>query len=226
MKFLLSLLLVCFCSCNDNKDSSVKAEKDTTIYKAGEVVRPSVSYESFIAACKAQVINLRKQNKPQQLQEVIYQIIAEKMPVYWHGTAWDFNGTTRIAGKESIACGYFITTILEDIGLKISRNKMAQKPSSVLIKATCSNVKNYATIQQLQDYLSNIPSNTILIVGLDFHTGFIIKEKDSIYFFHSNYIGKQGVVKEAIEMSRALNKSKSFMIGILSRNNNYITKAL
>src|SRR5687768_9423034 len=33
---------------------------------------------------------------------------------FWEGTDWDFNGTTEVPGKGSIACGYFVTTILRD----------------------------------------------------------------------------------------------------------------
>lgn len=217
------LILSGLCACHHKDDNKTAKKQEPQASKPG-IVRPVIPYQSFIADCKQQVTTLQKQHKQAELQDYIYSIVSNKMPAYWHGTTWDFNGTTRKAGEESIACGYFITTILEDIGLKINRNKMAQEPSSVLIKATCNKIKTYATMEQLKQYLSNVPSHTILLAGLDFHTGFIIKENDSAYFFHSNYIAKQGVVKEPVETSRALNASKSFMVGILSRNSDYIFK--
>ena len=40
---------------------------------------------------------------------------------HWKGTPWDFNGTTRTPGEGAIACGYFVTTVLEQAGFKIER---------------------------------------------------------------------------------------------------------
>ena len=34
----------------------------------------------------------------------------------WKKTAWDFNGTATKPGDGPIACGYFVTTLLRDIG--------------------------------------------------------------------------------------------------------------
>ena len=53
-------------------------------------------------------------------------IIIKKIVPYWYGTKWDFNGTSRIPGQGSIAYGYFVTTILEDAGINLSRNRLAQ----------------------------------------------------------------------------------------------------
>lgn len=52
----------------------------------------------------------------------------------WYGTKWDFNGTTRIPQEGRIACGYFITNILTDVGFNIPRVKWAQSASEVFIK--------------------------------------------------------------------------------------------
>src|SRR5437764_1215954 len=34
----------------------------------------------------------------------------------WFGTPWDFNGTTQTPGEGKIACGYFVTTVMRDLG--------------------------------------------------------------------------------------------------------------
>ena len=51
----------------------------------------------------------------------------------WYGTAWDFNGTTEIPRQGKIACGYFVSTVLRDAGLKVERAQLAQQASENII---------------------------------------------------------------------------------------------
>jgi hypothetical protein len=76
----------------------------------------------------------------------------------------------------------------------------------------------------LNGYLAKQPINSIFIIGLDFHTGYIIKTATNCYFFHFNYIRKQGVVKEKIDESQALSANKFFMIGSLTANKDLLRK--
>ncbi|RYD70663.1 MAG: hypothetical protein EOP53_25020, partial [Sphingobacteriales bacterium] len=125
MKYALAfvcILLTGGCK-NNHRSKAVKSTQDTL----QTIIKPTRSYQLFIADCKQALTDLRAESKTQQVQDFIYSNISKKMPGYWDGTVWDFNGTTRKPGEGSIACGYFITTILEDIGLKISRIKMAQE---------------------------------------------------------------------------------------------------
>src|SRR5690606_907796 len=46
---------------------------------------------------------------------------------YWYGTEWDFEGHTAIPNEGKIACGYFVSTTLRDMGLNINRYKLAQQ---------------------------------------------------------------------------------------------------
>src|ERR1700741_5295000 len=47
----------------------------------------------------------------------------------WYGTPWGFYGTTEEPGQGTIACGYFVTTVLRDAGCSLQRIKLAQYPS-------------------------------------------------------------------------------------------------
>ena len=49
---------------------------------------------------------------------------------HWKGTPWDFNGTTRIPGQGTIACGYFVTTALQDAGFDLPRYRCGQMAES------------------------------------------------------------------------------------------------
>jgi hypothetical protein len=185
--------------------------------------KPKISYQDFLKEVKAERENLR--NKPLlDAKKYFFTLINEKIPAYWTGTPWDFNGVTRQPGEGSIACGYFITNTLVDLGFDIERVKLAQAASSVLIKATCTNIKNYNDFEDLTSYLDKADNYSVFIVGLDFHTGYITKEKNDCYFIHSNYIGSKGVTKEKIKESKALNASKTWMIGSISANDDLIKK--
>lgn len=152
-------------------------------------------------------------------QERFFTFINTDVPNYWIGTKWDFNGTTRTPQNGTIACGYFVTTVLDDFGIKLKRIQLAQQVSSLMITTLCEpkSIKRFSKIEQVETYLNGRNDHEIFIVGLDFHTGFIIKDKAKLYFLHSNYIQKEGVVKEEIRNSRALLSSKSFMIGSVSK---------
>lgn len=155
----------------------------------------------------------------QKKQDRFFTFINTDVPNYWIGTKWDFNGTTRTPQNGTIACGYFVTTVLDDFGIKLKRIQLAQQVSSVMITTLCDSksIKHFSKIEQVEKYLNGRNEHEIFIVGLDFHTGFIIKDEAKLYFLHSNYIKKEGVVKEEIRNSRALLSSKSFMIGSVSQ---------
>lgn len=50
------------------------------------------------------------------------------------GTPWDFNGTTRILGEGTIACGYFVTTVLQDVGFDLPRYRWGQLAAEPMIR--------------------------------------------------------------------------------------------
>ncbi|RYY68939.1 MAG: hypothetical protein EOO13_10955 [Chitinophagaceae bacterium] len=222
MKTFLFACCLFLLSCNpavEKKNAAARA-----VIPVPENTRPATAYSSFLTQTKKQLNQFKKENNKDGVQRLVFNSIAHDMPLYWQGTKWDFNGVSRRPGEGAIACGYFITTILDDLGLKLNRIRLAQEPSSVLIKATCTNIKRYGGLDDVKQYLASASPKAIFIVGLDFHTGFIIKENSKAYFFHSNYIQRSGVIKEDIDHSRALNASKSFMIGDLTANQSFLGK--
>ena len=146
-------------------------------------------------------------------EKYFFTYINYDVPYYWKGTPWSFNGTTSEPQKESVACGYFVTNVLKNYGFKIKASYLAQQASSVMIKKLCTDIKHFSKVSEVEKYILSKDKNQIYIVGLDFHTGFITRENKDTYFIHSNYIKNQGPVKEKTKESKALNYSKSFMIG-------------
>lgn len=199
--------------------SNFKFDIDKTM-KSSDMIEDSISYIQFLSNVQEQKAKFSNTNEAKKL---LFEIYNTSIPKYWIGTKWDFNGTTRKPNKGTIACGYFVTNILADLGFKIERVKLAQDVSSKMINVLCVNVKRFGDFNKLKEYIKNQPNYSVFIIGLDYHTGYVLKADDKIYFLHSNYIDKEGVVKEEIDNSRALRSSKSYMIGYLSENNELIS---
>lgn len=174
-----------------------------------------VPYQTFLKEIE---IKKKSITNTDEAKLFLFELFNNKIPQYWTGTAWDFNGVSRQPKQGAIACGYFVTNTLTDAGFDIPRVKLAQSVSSEMINQLCVNSKRFANFDKLLKYLRTQSDNSIFIIGLDCHTGFILKTKSDIYFLHSNYINRQGVIKEKAEKSLALKSSKSFMIGSLTDN--------
>ena len=177
-----------------------------------------IPYSSFLADIRQQRLKLAGHKDLSVAKAILFKALDEDIPQYWQGTPWDFNGTTRIPRTGNIACGYFVTNVLDDLGFHLDRTKLAQQVSSVMIHKLCVNIHSFSTVPALQSFILQQQEQDVFIIGLDFHTGFIIKNGDRIYFLHSNYIQKQSVTKELYTSSAALNASHSFLIGSISAN--------
>jgi hypothetical protein len=108
------------------------------------------------------------------------------------------NGTTASPRDGSIACGYFVTTVLKDAGFNIPRVSWAQLPSESMILKLNKDVKRFRnrTAAEVEAYISSNEKG-IYIVGLDIHVGFLINEGTNVMFIHSNYYRPEiGVMKE------------------------------
>ncbi|MCH8330219.1 MAG: hypothetical protein IH946_02385 [Bacteroidetes bacterium] len=140
----------------------------------------------------------------------------------WYGTRWSFNGTTTIPRMGSIACGYFVTTTLKDAGLRIPRVRWAQAASETMIRSIThrGNIKRYhnASMARIKSDIKTW-GNGLYIVGLDYHTGFVINKGGKIYFVHSGYSNNfLGVVSESIDENTQLTYSAYRVFGkILDR---------
>ncbi|MEO0046945.1 MAG: hypothetical protein RL705_2136 [Bacteroidota bacterium] len=145
--------------------------------------------------------------------------LTNKIFPYWYGTDWDFNGTTQKPNEGSIACGYFVTTTLRDMGVDINRVKLAQCASEEMIKKLVSedNIYRFSNknIQEFEQTLQE-KGNGIYVVGLDNHTGFLYLSEEGNYFIHSSGARPFKVVKEKFMESTLLMKSKYRVVGKLS----------
>ena len=186
-------------------------------------VHSKVDYSEFKKSVNSHKSLLIK-HPTKDISNYLFKLVDEDIYNYWAGTPWEFYGTTQQPKAGGIACGYFVTNTLTDLGFKIDRVGLAEVASGVMIKKLCVGIESFNSLKKLNRYLAKQPINSVFIIGLDFHTGYIVKTAANCYFFHSNYIKKEGVVMEAIDTSQALSTNKFFMIGSLTANENLLRK--
>jgi hypothetical protein len=116
----------------------------------------------------------------------VLRILTKEIFPAWYGTDWDYNGTTTEPRKGQIACGYFVTTTLEDAGFNLPRVRWAQSASEPMIKQMTKDVRRYsgtaiATVET--EVIERGPG--LYVVGMDDHVGFIVNSGDDVTFVHS-----------------------------------------
>lgn len=135
----------------------------------------------------------------------------------WYGTPWDYNGTTRSPGHGTIACGYFVTTVLLDAGFRIPRTRWAQLASERLIMKFAPNAwrSSNTSVQAIRQWLL-ARGDGVYVAGLDNHVGFISVRRTNIHFIHSNYHHPEtGVMAEPLEGNNPFAHSHHRVIGEL-----------
>lgn len=193
-----------------------------------EVLLDNRYYKTELDSIKTIRKNLKQKHAgKKELKASFLKQITHKVFPYWYGTKWDFNGTTEMPRQGSIACGYFVTTTLRDMGVPINRVKMAQCASEEMIRSLVS--KEYI------HHISGVPlnefekklaayGNGLYVIGLDNHTGFIFMEDEKHYFIHSTGWFPFKVVKDLISESSVLAKSKYRVVGKISDDEAFLKK--
>lgn len=147
---------------------------------------------------------------------LIDRIALDLLPA-WHGTRWDFNGTTRTPKQGAIACGYFVNTVLQDAGFRLPRIKWSQMAAEPIMVKTCHAIRRFRDrpVSDLEAYVRE-QGDGLYKVGLDHHVGFIVKRGQSIRFVHSNYYRPEvGVMSEPLEGNNPLAHSSYRIVGKL-----------
>lgn len=220
MQYYISLLFITLFGCklnykNANTDNGHEAtilitKKENCIYSERKE--------------RAQLLKQQFTEDPNQLNEaIITSYLTDSLISCWYGTQWNFYGTTQIPGNGSIACGYFVTTVLQDAGIKLNRVKLAQCASEEMIKKLTikSSIFRFRN-QSLLAFAETIKQQEkgLYIIGLDFHTGFIYHTGDELYFIHASYAEPKVVRKEKVSESGVLAASKYKIIGKVNFNTN------
>ena len=193
----------------------------------GNTTSNSHNYKDTLANLESERIELASRYQQAASAEQRAAIIAEARSVItrsiytdlfpaWYGTPWDFNGTSEVPQQGKIACGYFVSTVLRDAGLRVERVRLAQQASENIILSLTTErfVRRFRHVaigefvKAVKDY-----GPGIYVVGLDIHVGFIVNTGDEVYFIHSSYVEPYMVVKEKALESTILAGSKYRVLG-------------
>jgi hypothetical protein len=154
----------------------------------------------------------------------LFNVLIQDIFPEWMDTPWDFNGISNEPKSGQIACGYFVSTTLKHIGFNLNRYKTAQQAASVIIDAICGkeNKKVFNSKETVLQHLT-LYKNSLFVVGLDYHVGYLANIEGEVYFIHSDFFHKK-VVKELATQSTGFNYTNTYHLGSLSQNLTLIKK--
>lgn len=213
IQFLLLIVFIGACQEKkslDNDLSRWQPRPDAAL----QIVKTTKSYTDFLADYRAK----RMQSNQKERISLFYNTLKDSIPAHWSGTPWAFYGMTRVPKQDSIACGYFVTHVLEDLGIRLDTVRLAQAASSVMIDELGKKTHIFKTPEALQSFLLTQLPEDVFIVGLDYHVGLIIKKEKELYFLHSTYLSPGGVILERMMESDALVPSSVFYVSSILQN--------
>ncbi|HRI25143.1 MAG TPA: hypothetical protein PLZ45_10725 [Ferruginibacter sp.] len=183
---------------------------------------PVINYDS----CKKEVGLLKQRCREawqhlskQEKEKLFVSTVTGTIIPGWIGTPWSFNGTSEKPQEGSIACGYFVTTVLHDAGLKLQRIKLAQCASENMITTLVQPkyISRFSNVT-LEQFIAAVGQQGygLYIVGLDNHTGFIFNDGSDIHFIHSTFVGTRNVQNDNASVNRILRQSHYKVLGKIS----------
>ena len=156
--------------------------------------------------------------KAEFTNHLVYKIIP-----HWYGTPWSFEGHTALPNQGKIACGYFISTTLRDMGIKLNRYKLAQKsPIDEAKIISCGSVI-YSVVQETPEKafeeIDRLTKEGLHFIGFDKgHVGYLLKRKGELFLIHSNYLSPGSVCIEPLAESRVFKSFSKFHLVDISNN--------
>ncbi len=150
--------------------------------------------------------------------------LVDKIIPHWYGTPWSFGGHTAVPNQGKIACGYFISTTLRDMGINLNRYKLAQKsPIDEAIIISCGSAI-YSVVQESPEKafeeIDHLTKEGLHFIGFDTgHVGYLLKRKGELFLIHSNYLSPGSVCMELLKESRVFKSFSKFHLVDISNNN-------
>ena len=149
----------------------------------------------------------RKSTVLTRARETLHEAIVEQLIPPWHGTEWGFYGTSQTPGQGTIACGYFVSTVLRDAGLRVERVRLAQQASSHIARTFAgggtkwfSRAPHLRVVEYIEDQ-----GPGLYVVGLDYHVGFLTWDGSGpVRMCHSSVLWPGSVLCEEAAKSEAM----------------------
>ncbi|MHA7628956.1 hypothetical protein [Corallococcus sp. M7] len=142
-----------------------------------------------------------------EARSTVFEAITRQLMPAWYGTPWEFYGNSQTPGTGSIACGYFVSTVLRDAGFRVERVRMAQQPAEYIVKTLVPPRKTWRfrdrPVSEVIDRLMSAGAG-LYVVGLDYHVGFLWNDSAKVWMCHASYLGEARVVCEDALTSPAM----------------------
>src|SRR5689334_14646160 len=167
---------------------------------------PLIDYDRARTELEAQRVELSASWKKhpsevrQQARATILKYLETSAFPAWEGTTWDFYGTTTKPREGKIACGYYVTTVLEQAGFRLQRVLLAQQASAYLVETLARGTRvdwirpagNAEAVQEIRKRFGD----GLYVIGFDYHVGFLRLAGERAAFCHSSFIEPGSVTCE------------------------------
>lgn len=165
------------------------------------------------------------------IKSVFANQLVDKIIPYWYGTPWSFGGHTAIPNQGEIACGYFISTTLRDMGINLNRYKLAQKsPIDEAKMISCGAAIteiNQDTPEKAFEEIDYLTKEGLYFIGFDEgHVGYLLKREGELFLIHSNYLSPVSVCMETLKESRVFRGFTKFHLVAISHNDTLLQRWL
>ena len=157
--------------------------------------------------------------------------LVDKIIPHWYGTPWSFGGHTAIPNQGKIACGYFISTTLRDMGINLNRYKLAQKsPIDEAKMISCGAVIKKVvqdTPEKAFEEIDHLTKEGLYFIGFDEgHVGYLLKREGELFLIHSNYLSPVSVCMETLKESSVFKRFTTFHLVAISHNDTLLERWL
>ncbi|MBH23021.1 MAG: hypothetical protein CMH57_00910 [Myxococcales bacterium] len=227
----LSALLL-FTACDFNLRRPSRAEASPKRAEATRAIKAprydAERYEAALQAIEAQRQRLarryaeakgerQKRAIRAEARGVVTRAITETIFPAWMGTPWGLgrNSTATRPHQEGmvVGCSYFVTSVLQNAGLKLSnRYTFAQAPALHIQRSLAparADLHRFLSIppSQLEAKLRKL-SDGLYVIGLVNHVGFVVIRGDEVRIVHSSFTGERDVADEALAEAPAVAASQ------------------
>lgn len=123
-----------------------------------------------------------------EAQDYLSKVMVSDIAPSWYGTPHDYNGASNKPGDGKIACGYFVSTVLNHLGFRFDRKLLGRQNSPYIIEAFSHPTLVKTTwLQDYNEFVADIKADGpgVYIVGMDRHVGFVAYDGDKLAFIHS-----------------------------------------
>ncbi|MEW5737372.1 MAG: hypothetical protein AB1938_00515 [Myxococcota bacterium] len=180
-----------------------------------DVARVTLATRREVLARRWARPGLRNEARREARMAVLDFVDAQAFPA-WAGTTWNFYGTSTTPREGAIACGYFVSTVLEHAGFQVERVKLAQQASAYIVSTMARGTHvewlRYLKPAEVVARVRERFGDGLFVVGMDYHVGFLRLDGERVAFCHSSFLEPAVVACEDPQVSAGF-ASNLYVVG-------------